>query len=263
MVAACGGDDDGGGGGGGGTDSALPLHRGYVSIQSYDAMNVPNMPTVGGYASAGFFKSDGYCTTLETIGPCEVASCTTTTPTGATSAGTITMTGGLQPVTLAPSADKTYAQLMTMTKLFDGGETITFAATGADVPAFTTTLTMPGKATITAPAEPPANSPYLLVPRSQDFAVSWSGGGGSGLLQVALDSSSADERLFCRFSVSARAGTIPAAALAKLPAGMGGFAMASIAEGEHLSGGWVVDVSGYFNAVWPDSSIVSGPATFQ
>ena len=48
-----------------------------------------------------------------------------------------------------------------------------------------------------------------------------------------------------------------------LPAGMGSFAMATIADGDKVAGDYAVDISAYFNAVWADNSIVSGPATLQ
>lgn len=262
LVAACGGDDSGGGGGGGGGDGGgSPTHVGFVSIQSYDAMNTPQTPTRGGTASAGFYTSGNYCTTTQTIGACDVATCTTTAPPAA-SAGAITITGAAQPITLTPAADHTYATFMAQSPLFAGGETITFAAAGADVPAFSATITMPGKATITSPAKPTPQSPYLDINRTLDLTVKWTGG-GTGKVQVALNSQSADKRLFCRFDAGAGTGTIQAAALATLDAGLGGFAMASISVAPHVAGDWGVEVSSYFNAVWPDNAIVSGPTMFQ
>jgi hypothetical protein len=257
VVAACGGDDAGGGGG---PDAAPPMHRGYVRVQSYDGTNASNLPSVGGTAIAGFFTSAHYCTTEETVGPCKVTSCIAT-PSGAVSAGTITMTGGAQPVMLVPGTDNKYTQLTATTKLFNGGESVTFAATGADVAAFSVSLTMPDKAMITAPAKPPSTA-GLNIPRSQDFAVSWSVG-GTGHVQIALYHTAADRYLFCGFKASAGGGAIPPAALAKLPAGTGVFVMASIAEGDHVAGDWGIDVSGYFNAVWPDNSFANGPATYE
>ncbi len=261
LLVACGGGGSGSGDDVATPDATKPTHSGYVSIQSYDAMNVPGTPTRGGSAGAGFFTMGEACQVSQTIGPCEVANCGAAA-TGAVSAGTITITGALEPISLVPGSDHTYAQLMSTTSLFNGGESITFAASGAEVPAFTKSLTMPSKATITAPAKPPSASPYLIVNRAQDFSVSWSGG-GSGLVQIALNSQSADQRLFCRFTASAGTGKLPAAALATLPAGMGGFAMASIGDTEQDAGDWAVAVSAYFNAVWPDSAIVSGPTMFQ
>jgi hypothetical protein len=261
LVAACsgggGGDDDGGGT----PDAAMPTHTGYVSIQSYDAMNAPNTPTRGGTASASFFSSGAFCTTSQTIGACEIATCPQATP-AAVSAGTITITGAAQAITLTPTAENAYNTFMVATPLFNGGESITFAAAGATVPGFMKSNTTPTKATITAPTKPSSSSPYLMMSRSSDFTVSWTGG-GTGQLQVALNSIQGDARVFCRFEASAGTAKIPSAALMTLEAGNIGFAMASIARTTETAGEWGVEVSAYFNAVWPDNAIVSGPAMLQ
>src|SRR5215207_7017227 len=145
LLAACsGGGDDGGGSGS--IDAPKATHSGYVSIQSYDAMNTPNTPTRGGTASAGFFASGAFCTNSMTIGACDIATCVSTPPAGV-SAGTITITGAAQVVMMTPTATATYNTFMTADPLFSGGETITFAAAGADVPAFTKSITAPTKAT--------------------------------------------------------------------------------------------------------------------
>jgi hypothetical protein len=256
LLAACSGDD-----GGGTPDAPKATKSGYVQIQSYDAMNVPNMPTRGGTTSAGFFVSGAFCTNTMHIGPCDLASCVSTPP-PSVSAGTIMITGAAQAITMLPKANQTYDTFMTADPLFSGGESITFAAAGADVPAFTKSIVAPAKATITSPAKPSSTSPLLVINRSQDFTVSWTGG-GSGLVQVALNSAQADQRLFCRFEASAGTGKVPTAALSMLQAENGGFAMASIAQTVHEAGDYAVDVSAYFNAVWPDNAIVSGAAMFQ
>jgi hypothetical protein len=260
ILAACsGGGDDGAGSGS--IDAPKATHSGYVSVQSYDAMNTPNTPTRGGTASAGFFASGAFCTNLMTIGACDIATCVSTPPPGV-SAGTITISGAAQAVTMMPTASTTYDTFMTANPLFAGGEMITFTATGADVPGFTKTITAPTKATITSPAKPSSSSPYLMISRSQDFSVSWTGG-GSGLVQVALNSSQAEQRVFCRFDASAGTGKIPSAALATLATGTGGFAMASIAHSVFETGDFAIEASAYFNAVWPDAAIVSGPTMLQ
>lgn len=260
FLVACGG-NGGAGDDGPSPDAAPPAHSGFVSIQSYDAMNIPGTPTRGGSTSAGFFTAGSACTTMQTIGPCKVQQCATTQPQGAQSAGTITITGATKPLSIVPGADKTYPQQTSMTSLYNGGEMITFAAPGADVPAFSVTLTTPTKATITAPAKPAAGS-LLPINRAQDFSVSWTGG-GSGRVQVFLSGAGSSSSLFCKFDASAGTGKVPAAALATMTGTMGSFAMASIAETESSAGDWGIGASAYFNAVWPDAAIVSGGSTIQ
>lgn len=258
FLAACGGTDGGGDDGPAG-DAALPTHTGFVSIQSYDAMNVPGMPTRGGSTSAGFFTGGQYCTTLQTVGPCTLQQCTTAAPAGAQSAGPITISGATKPLSLVPAADMTYAQQTSQTTLFSGGEMITFTAGGAAVPAFAISVTTPGKATITAPSKPAAGA-LLAVSRAQDFSISWSGG-GSGFVQVYLSDNA--KALFCRFDATSASGKVPASALGMLGPGMGAFAMASISNATKTVGDWGVEASAYFNAVWPDAAIVSGGAMLQ
>lgn len=258
LLAACGGGNGGNSDASGGGDASKPAHSGYVQAQSIDAMNVPGTPIQSGTASAGFFTSGAACTMQQQLGPCVLQTCTTGL-TGAASAGLITISGGAETMTLAPAMDKTYAQQTASERLFMGGETLTYSAQGADIPAFTKTLTAPARATITSPAKP---STSLAVSRTQDLTVTWTGGAG-GKVQVALIGATIASTLLCRFEASAGTGTIPAAALAMLPAGNGGFAMASIADTEQDTGDWAIDVSAYFNAVWPDDSIVSGGTTYQ
>ncbi|MGE5183770.1 MAG: hypothetical protein ACM31C_16975 [Acidobacteriota bacterium] len=254
VLAAC------GGGSGSRADAPQPPHSGYIQLQSYDAMNAPGTATHGGSATAALFATGEQCTTMRHVGPCDLVQCAAVAPPAA-SGGTITITGAALPLSLTPAADGTYAEYSTQTMpLFAGGESITFAAAGADVPAFTKTLSMPTKATITAPAKPTG---YLAISRTQDLAIGWSGG-GSGLVQITLlGQLSTDPRLQCRFSAGAGAGVVPAAALATVSTGMAAFAMASISDSEQDAGDWAIDVSGYFNAVWPDDSIVSGAASLQ
>ena len=262
FLVACGGSGDDGGGGDDtpGVDAASTAsHAGFVSIQSYDAMNIPGTPTRGGSTSAGFYMAGPQCTTLQTLGPCKLQQCPTSTPAGPQSAGTITITGATKPLSLVPGTDKVYAQQTSTTTLFAGGESISFAAAGADLPAFTVSVTTPAKATITAPTKPAAGS-LLAVNRAQDFTVSWTGGGG-GKVQVYLSDNA--KALFCRFDGSAGTGKVPAAALALLSAGSGAFAMASIGLATKTAGDWDVEASAYFNAVWPDAAIVSGGSTIQ
>jgi hypothetical protein len=263
LVAACGGGSGSGDGGDdtGGADAPRPTHAGFLGIQSYDAMNTPGTPTRGGTATAGFWAAGGFCTTMQTIGACDVARCLTSAP-AQVSGGGVTISGAAQPIMLTPGAMDQYAPFMITSPLFAGGEMITFTTAGAVVPSFTKTIKTPTKATITQPARPSMTSPYLVVNRTQDFTVSWSGG-GSGKVQVALNSQQADQRVFCRFDASAGSGKVPSAVLSTLAPGQGGYAMAAITLEEAIAGDWAIEVSAYFNAVWPDNSIVSGPTMFQ
>lgn len=264
LLVGC-GDDTGGGGGDGGPgdpDAPKPTKTGLVLLQSYTAEQPPGTMLRGGSASATFSSVMSTCVG-ETVGDCLLADCVKNPPSPA-SAGTITVTGASLPVSLVPRADKTYAAVAAMQQaFFTGGETVTFAGEGADVPAFTVSVVTPLKATITMPVEPASTSPYLMLDRTYGFTARWTGG-GSGEIQIFF-SGGTGSNLFinCRFPASAGTGTIPAAVVGRLPAGQGSFAMSANAEAQVIAGDYGVIGSTYFNAVWPDGSIVSGPTMVQ
>jgi len=264
TLIGCGG--GGGGGGGGddepGVDAPTPTKYGSVFIQSFTAEQPPGTIVRGGAASADFSTIDTGCPETE-LGACILLDCTQAAP-APVSAGTITITGATLPISLVPGTDKKYAGLSSQTQTYyTDGAMVSFAASGADVPAFTVGLTTPSKATITAPVEPPSASPYLMVSRASPFSVSWTGG-GSGQIQVALFAGSPSTKwIVCRFPASAGSGSVPTSTIAMLPAGQGSFAMSAIAATEIVAGDYGIHAMAYSNAVWTDGSIVSGPTMFQ
>ena len=178
-----------GGGGGGSDDDDVPAdaapsttHTGFLFIQSFTAEQPPGTIVRGGTASAGFSAVADACA-REVVGPCTISSC------GAfasfADAGTVTITGGTQPVTLTPGVDHQYAPLTVQNTLFADGADLSFAAAGGMVPAFDQSVTAPSRATITSPVEPPSQDPTLTIDRTQAFSIAWSGG-GSGQVQVSL-----------------------------------------------------------------------------
>jgi len=255
---ACGGGGsgvDGGNGSDGGTtpDGVSATQFGSVFIQSYVAG-----PAVGGSASAVFYSSTGPCTRM-VLGECELDSCTDA-PQTAVSAGMVTITGATKPIALTPAANHTYTPLSSTTALFGNGDPLTFAAAGADVPAFSHALVAPSKVTITAPVKPATT---LTVDRASDLAVSWTGGGTGQVLVALLSGAQTGTSVYCRFAASAGHGMVPAQTLQHLQGGSGAFAMAAIDDAEVDAGMWAVHLEAYFNAVWPDDTIVSGPTTVQ
>lgn len=256
------GDGSAGNDGSAGGDASLPTKFGSVFIQSYTAMQPPGTTIHGGSAAATFLTTAGPCT-RSMMGMCEIDSCSGGSGTAA-SAGTVTISGAMQPISMMPGTDHTYTALSTQTALFAGGDNLTFAASGADVPAFSQMLTAPGRVTITAPVKPSGGT--LTVMRAQDLTVSWSGGGSTGEVLVALLPGSATSgamTLYCRFPASSGQGSVPALALQHLQGGAGAFAMASISDGGTTAGDWAVRLEAYVNAVWTDESIVSGPTMVQ
>ncbi len=182
------------------------------------------------------------------------------------SAGTIKITGGTRALTLVPGAndvDGEYSDVSVQELVFGGGETVTVHASGggglfsAGIPAFTVMLTMPPKLTITSPPKP---SPQqgLGIDATRDLTVTWSPAGDQQmnieLMQPADLSPWVD--MVCTFPSSDGTGTIPAAALAKLPGG-GIFNAWSSTVSEKTVEGSTIDVSASYPAVWPNDTIVN------
>jgi len=99
--------------------------------------------------------------------------------------------------------------------LFTGGETITFAASGADAPAFQDSLVAPAPITVTAPV---FSSGALSIDTSKDLVFVWTGtsvGTVSFNIRTATTTVAASF-VSCQFDASELSGTIPAALLQNL-----------------------------------------------
>lgn len=167
-------------------------------------------------------------TPVATFGDCKVyataagASLPAATP--SLDAGTIAVAVGATnyTLTLGPSADGniyTSSAPSSQNEFFSGGETISYSAPGgADVPAFSGTVTAPAEPTITAPAW---SAPFGGSPRSSDLQVSWSGRGGTSvvvaLLNVNLNPAgpAGGNAVTCVFPDTG-SGTIPSGALQQM-----------------------------------------------
>ena len=129
--------------------------------------------SVGGlFASGGYGLISSSCA-ITTTSACEIRTCAGPSTLAAPkleSAGTITITGASFPLTLQPMHSSTDPQAMMLgvdyvyafaagTALFVGGETLTVAATGAALPAFTTTLKAPAPIDVSEPLDGAAIDP--------------------------------------------------------------------------------------------------------
>jgi hypothetical protein len=145
-------------------------------------------------------------------------------PTGAVqSAGTLTV-GGTTPMFSLEydAATMQYVTVPTVPNdklLFAGGDIITFAAAGADVPAFTDTIVAPSPLVVTSPALP---SRPFSIDTSKDLVFAWAGSSvGKISFNVFTTTSNggtavSSSFVSCQFDASALTGTIPAALLQKL-----------------------------------------------
>jgi hypothetical protein len=158
------------------------------------------------------------------------------------------------PITLSPQADKSYNSLSDSTHaLWQGGETLTVSAAGADVPAFSATVIGPANSTVTMPADP---SPAMLtVDRSMDLTLAWTG--GSQTLKV--DVVTVGATIECRFSASAGTGTISKSLLGMLSAGAGNLLASGEDQKQVNAGDYVVTVSADNQALSGTASGIFGP----
>lgn len=169
-------------------------------------------------------------------------------------AGLVTIAGGKKLVSLAAGAGGSYSLFQEAALLWEGGETLTLKAAGGDVPGFGASVTAPGVATITAPAVPPSNG-SLTVTRASGLALSWTGGNTdivATLQNSTTGNSDPSTTPFCTFPASAKSRTIPAAALAYLPAGPSStLHVLSMSSTTVTAGDWKVRFEASANALSP------------
>ena len=158
--------------------------------------------------------------TTSNIGPCTIRVVVTEPINGTATyrnAGPVTVSGGSVPISLTPmtpdaSSGTDYNAIFGFTSsLFSGGESFTFAATGAEVPAFTATVVAPSTIDLQSPVVPSDGMPFALD-RSADLDFAWSSGGFGDRRRLlrGLDG----HHRGCTFPSSSGTGTIPTAALA-------------------------------------------------
>jgi hypothetical protein len=214
--------------------SSTGVARGSIDLTQADVDGTFNYDVGGGFArfGASHAAADGIVCTASTIGPCLVEACTIADNAGASTtpnatvlnAGTITVTGAGDSQALLTfgvvspqSTQKGYASVHADTQFFSGGDSITVqGAGGPDLPAFTAhALIAPNEVVITAPTCPDLICPE--VDRTQDLAVTWTGG-AAGQVRASFETISPNSTgtVFCTFDAASGAGTVPKAALAVL-----------------------------------------------
>lgn len=160
---------------------------------------------------------------VEALGPCLVVTGLKIGAGQNVPAGAITISGGKKTVTLMPDKSNSYpAYNDYMNALWVGGETITVSsAGGAAVQAFSTTFVASSSVDITMPHLVTLGQ-TLTIDRTADLPFQWTGG-TVGNLQVELSAGTPPNILVaCNFPSAAGTGTIPKAALARLPASTSG-----------------------------------------
>jgi hypothetical protein len=241
-------------------DGGGPAFTGYVSAFSSSYV-INSQPIASGSLSAGFTADGGASTCVATqVAPCQIYKCTSGQDAGAQqfpSAGDVSLSGGTTPVTISPTANGTYTSKSATTTLWNGGETLTMQATGAQVPAFNGTLTAPFKVTLSTPT---MSGQSITVNRSTPFVLTWTGAGSS---TVIVSFSTTNTIVSCQFDGTAGNGSVPSSALQNLPAGSGGFGIYSSAMSHVTAGNWDVTLEGFSLGVTPNGGPTSATLTLQ
>ena len=155
------------------------------------------------------------------------------------SAGTLHLSGGERNVDLPPRADGSYAADADLSLLFTGGQTITMAADGADIPAFSEQLTAPALVTVTAPD---FTDGTVDVATASPLTVTWTGGTTDEVhLRLSGNDSVTSTSVLCTYTASDGTGTVSAAALGTLSSyGTGAISIATDTSTTIDAGGWQV-----------------------
>ncbi len=225
-----------------GLDAGSPSKTGQVTLQQISLSGLPEgtlTATFGTSATMGCTHAvEGSCT----IDLCSVsASATSTTE----SAGALMLSGPtvgnlrVSP-TLVPSPR--YSQV---TGAFwrQPNETVTVAAEGGAVPAFTQTISAPSAVTITQPTC--SASTTCVISRAAPFTVSWTGGtvGSVQIRLVSEQGTAPTSTVSCLFPAAAGTATIPATVMGALLSGTGSILVGATTSSTLVAGDYGITVS--------------------
>ncbi|CAN5910355.1 hypothetical protein BH11MYX2_BH11MYX2_08100 [soil metagenome] len=270
SLAACGGGDGSGGPLGddvttgddtssvdGGHTSSGKVGSIWVSRYSYTH---PQTGTIDGSSVSAQFYPQQPSTWNDTADAgCYMSTYTTGPGTqfAQTSAGTVKF-GTSPPTTLVPDGSGTY-MAATMENPLSGN--ISVDVSGATVPAFTGTATIPPAAILTQPS---IVAGKLTINRATDLVVKWTGGGGDVSITVGSAFSGGSTMVNCVFAASAHQGTVPANLLSQLPTGTTGSFGASIqAKTMKDAGDWTIWIGATNSVNTTDGASASATATLQ
>jgi hypothetical protein len=223
-----------GGGGTGGTDgggacSTGGAHpQGYASVVGASGQYGPSMLSTVFASFLPYSEAVTGCCSVASEGSCTIEECTfggggsggSSGSGGAPSspsAGTIHVTGGVRDVVLVPDATGQYpTDSSTTSPLYTEGQSIIFAADGAQVAGFSEQLTAPSLITVTAPG---FGGGSVTVPTSTDLSIAWAGGNYGDVVVILLGWTADNDttvRVFCTYSATAGAATVTSSALSHL-----------------------------------------------
>jgi hypothetical protein len=213
-------------------DADYPIEKNVGSLNVYEIAGASPMIA----ASGAFFASRPTCRKT-TLTSCDFLECPgTTIKDPASSAGEVRLTGtGISAMDelLNRSATNIYSRVIALPWPAAGSWTV--SATGADVPAFTATLSPPSSITTTSPMC--VSGKCGAIDATKDFTVSWSGG-TTGIVEV--DIGGGNRVIACRAAATVGTLVVPKAALSLLPLGSHIFGTVAQASVVATVGSWTV-----------------------
>ena len=254
-------------------DLASPPNTGTITVTSF-ASTAQSFYSAGASFVAGIIPSTSPACTLSVVGDCQAYACVVQSLDAGSSgpapplvsAGTVTISGGTTVATMTPDQTNIYTTSSNTQSLFAGGETLSFATSGAAAPASTTMLIAPTPVTITTPAQ----AASYTITRANGFALAWSRGGAGTVvigIQSAITSTAPGTQygsVRCEFPVAGGSAIVPAASLAVLPVGNASFQMAVANRASSAVGDWVMNVSAVSYPLAPGGApFPSGQATIN
>jgi hypothetical protein len=174
-----------------------------------------------------------------------------------TSAGKVTIGNGSgQDAEQLPDADGVYTPKVWNTLRWNAGDTITYTAEGAAIPAFTVTIGFPTPVVATDPLASDAGT-KPAVDRSSPMTFSWTATDEKVIVMYAQQPTASspiwDRReLWCIFDGAAGTGTVPASVLQHLKLGMGqtGYGIGHHNRRCYSIGGFHVQATGTSGPWW-------------
>jgi len=232
----------------------------YGSVVANAFRSASEMET-GGYAVAAFSST---CSP-RVEGACELWTCSAMSAYPArdlSSVGTINVSDASGPIiTMTPESDNSYDTGFDSdppTPLFPEADSLVVQASGDEVPAFSVRVVAPNNVTVTQPSE---TSP-LDVDLATGLTVHWTGT-STGDMVLRLSGGVGEGEVDCRFPAADSSGTVPASALALIPAGHGFYSFSTEGAQTVRLGDWETHVRAMFESNWPSQNLASGSANFQ
>lgn len=184
--------------------------------------------TVASVVEADFLaNASPSCFDFPAFGVCAIRACPDLGKVPGTSAGTVSVTGGSQAVTLPPtsSSPSGYTPVFSSQVLFSPGQVLVVSASGASVPPFAMKLPFPSAVAVSAPIIQPS----VKIDTSVDLSLGFKGAPGQVVAFVLSSQNTSGSALICSYDAGAGGGVVPASWLKAFLAANGPSASVGVA----------------------------------